>query len=58
MNHSCNPSAKFCEKIISGKWWAVIVAIKDIPHNGEITVDCGKRFLLEQGIECLCDECV
>lgn len=54
LNHSCNPSAKFCEQKISGRWWSTIVAINYIPHNGEITVYCGKNFL----VECLCSDCV
>lgn len=45
VSHSCNPSEKFCEERISGRWRLVLVAMKQIPHNSEITVDCGKMFL-------------
>jgi len=58
VNHSCNPSAKFCEKRISGQWQVVLIAIQDIQHNSEITVNCGKKFLSAQGKGCLCSECI
>jgi len=40
---------------ISGWWREALVAIQDIvlPHNGEITVICGRNFLKGQGKECL-----
>jgi hypothetical protein len=55
VNHSCRPSAKFCEMLISGWWRMMLVAIEDIPHNGEITAFCGRGFL--KGKRCLCDVC-
>ena len=58
VNHSCNPSAKFCEEKISGRWRLVLIAIEDIPHNSEITIDCGKGFLVGQGKECFCNVCL
>jgi hypothetical protein len=56
-NHSCCPSAKFQVLKLTGLWRYMLVALEDIPRNGEITVNCGKNFLSGQGKECLCDVC-
>jgi hypothetical protein len=55
VNHSCDPSAKFCVKKISGRWRMTLVALRNMPHNSEITAFCGRGFL--QGKKCLCDVC-
>jgi SET domain len=55
VNHSCDPSAEFRVMKISGWWRQMLIAIQDIPHNSEVTVFCGRRFL--QGKECLCNLC-
>ncbi|KAB5526451.1 hypothetical protein GE09DRAFT_1151508 [Coniochaeta sp. 2T2.1] len=59
VNHSCPPaaSAEFRVMKISGFWREMLVAITDIPHNGEITANCGKSFLKRRGIKCLCKAC-
>ncbi|KAH8595139.1 hypothetical protein B0O99DRAFT_623296 [Bisporella sp. PMI_857] len=57
VNHSCRPSAKFCVMKISGLWRQMLIAIQDIPHNGEITASCGRNFLKGQGKECFCEVC-
>jgi hypothetical protein len=55
VNHSCDPSAKFRVMRISGWWRQMLVAVRDIIHNDEITASCGRGFL--RGKECLCDVC-
>ena len=55
VNHSCDPSAEFRVLKISGWWRQMLVAIKDIPHNSEVTAFCGRGFLGAK--ECLCDLC-
>jgi hypothetical protein len=54
VNHSCRPSAEFRVMKISGSWRQMLVAITDIPHNGEITTGCGNDFLRGRGIKCQC----
>ena len=55
VNHSCRPSAEFRVMKMSGWWRQMLVAIQDIPHNGEVTAFCGRDFL--KGKKCLCDLC-
>jgi len=57
VNHSCNPSAEFRVMKISGWWRQMLIAIQDIPHNGEITAFCGRGFLRGQGKSCFCEVC-
>jgi hypothetical protein len=57
VNHSCEPSAKFCDMRISGLWRPMLIAIRDIPLGSEITASCGTNFLRSQGKVCHCDKC-
>lgn len=57
VDHSCDPSAVFRVLKISGWWRQMIIALRDIPHNGEITAFCGRNFLRGQGKECTCEVC-
>jgi hypothetical protein len=57
VNHSCHPSAEFRVIKISGWWRQMLVALQDIPYNGEITAFCGRTFLRGQGKECFCEVC-
>lgn len=57
VNHSCRPSAEFRVMKISGSWRQMLVAINDIPHNGEVTAGCGNEFVRGRGIKCQCGHC-
>ncbi len=48
VNHSDDPSIAFRVMKISGCWRVMIVAIREIPHDTEITAFCGQRFLQGQ----------
>ncbi len=58
VNHSCDPSAEFRVMKISKMWRQMIVAIRDVSHNEEITAFCGSNFLRGQGKACACSKCI
>jgi hypothetical protein len=57
VNHSCDPSAEFKVMEISEMWRQMIVAVRDISHDEEITAFCGTNFLRGQGKTCACSVC-
>ncbi|KAH7378956.1 hypothetical protein BKA64DRAFT_585213 [Cadophora sp. MPI-SDFR-AT-0126] len=57
VNHSCDPSAKFKVMKISEMWRQMIVAVRDISHDEEVTAFCGTNFLRGQGKSCACSVC-
>ena len=57
VNHSCDPSAEFKVMKISGTWRQMIVAVRDISHDEEITAFCGTNFLRGQEKTCVCSAC-
>ncbi|CZT53511.1 uncharacterized protein RSE6_15126 [Rhynchosporium secalis] len=57
VNHSCDSSAEFRVMKISELWRQMIVAVRDILHDEEITAFCGTNFLRGQGKTCVCSAC-